>query len=112
MIMPSMVRAVRILLRLRALSAMRRIMKIDMMLSSARCLRRLEIHEFLPGDPAMADRTIRDHLSVAECHDAGAVLRDVRLVCDEQHRDAAVPVEPLEDSHHLDAGLRVEVSSR
>ena len=41
-----------------------------------------------------------------------AVFGDVALVRDEQHRDAALAVQPLEDAHDLDAGARVEVAGR
>ena len=42
----------------------------------------------------------------------GAVFRDVALVRDEQHGDAALDVQALEDPHDLDARPRVEVAGR
>ena len=60
----------------------------------------------------VATRVVRDDLAVAARDDARSVLRDVVLVRDHQHRDAALEVQPLEDPHHLDAGARVEVAGR
>src|SRR5215212_7590267 len=50
--------------------------------------------------------------SVLEPDDARAVLRDLRLVGDENDCNAALLFEALEDVHHLDAGAAVEVSGR
>ena len=51
-------------------------------------------------------------MAVPARDDARAVLGDVVLVRDQEHGDAALEVEPLEDAHHLDAGPRVEVAGR
>ena len=50
--------------------------------------------------------------AVVEADDPVAVLGDVRLVRDQQHRDAALLIQTLEDVHHLDAGARVQVAGR
>src|SRR4051812_20196885 len=133
MIMPSMVRMVRSLLRLSALSAIRRVMKIDMS-ASVRCrgrLRRSGLHQGggqvrrvvfrrrqrlqLLGRHA-ADRGI-DLLidldaSVAELDDARAVLGDVHFVRDEHDGDAALDIQFLEDVHDLDRRAGIEVARR
>ena len=51
-------------------------------------------------------------MPVAARDDPRAVLSDVLLVGDEQHRDAALDVQPLKDPHYFDAGARVEVAGR
>ena len=61
---------------------------------------------------ALATAWSAAHASVAERHDARAVLGDVRLVRDEHDRQALLAVEPLEDVHHLDARARIEVAGR
>src|SRR5215213_5677268 len=50
--------------------------------------------------------------AVLEDDDAVGVGRDVRLVRDEDERDASLAVEALEDVHHLDRGARVERARR
>ena len=40
------------------------------------------------------------------------MLGDVGLVCDQEHGDAALRVQPLEDFHHLDARARVQIAGR
>src|SRR5579862_7654701 len=114
MIMPSMVSAVRSLLRPRAFSAMRKIMKTDMADS---CRSDCEQGsgqrgELLAGAPPALDLAIVYHQAVPELHDARAVLGDVVLVRDEQDGDAALGVELLKNVHDLDAGARVEVPGR
>ena len=53
-----------------------------------------------------------DDPAVTEADQPRAVFRDVHLVRDEEHGDAALVVQPLEDAHDLDAGARVEVAGR
>src|SRR5665213_3292520 len=111
MIMPSIVNAVRSVLRLRALRAMRNTMKIDMcgLLNQLRLRQR---REFVLRQAALRHGFVRHDLAVAERHDARAVLGDVHFVRDEQHRDAGFAVQRLENVHHFDAGPRVEVPGR
>jgi len=49
-------------------------------------------------------------LAVTNVDDAPRVLGDVRLVGHEDHRDAFLPVQLLEDRHYLLAGASVEVA--
>ena len=122
MIMPSIVSAVRILLRFSALTAIRRIIRNDMAAPYAgqptvasdrrRPLGAQRVHAELVRRPAARAPAIRDDLTVAERHDARAVLGDVHLVRDQHHGDAALLVQALEDPHHFDAGPRVEVPGR
>ena len=134
MIMPSMVSAVRILLRASARRAIRNVMKMDMLSlplrgggcagarypaasspfwsSSTSSGRRRQRRELDPGHAALLDAAVRDDLAVPERDHARPVLGDVVLVRDQQDRDAVLLVETLEDLHHLDAGPRVEVAGR
>src|SRR3954464_1558880 len=113
MIMPSIVRAVRILLRFKAFSAIRSVISRDIFLLSStgsNCFgRRRKRRELVLRVSAPRDGAISDDLSVTESHGARAVLRDVHFVRDEDHRDSALLIEPLEDAHHFDARLGVEV---
>src|SRR5262245_65696089 len=105
MIMPSIVSAVRILLRFSALTAIRTIMRNDIDSSLCRPGRRLfraravvgplgaqrvPRHELVLGDPLLAHRTIGHDLTVAELHDSRPVFGDVHFVRDQDHRDAAL----------------------
>ena len=128
MIIPSIVRMVRILLRLSAFTAIRSVMRIDMRVSyetPPRCsagtaiggdidirFGRRQLRELRCGIAAVGDLLIDLDLPVAEAHEPRAVLGDVHLVGDEDDGDAALDVEALEDAHHLDAGPRVEVAGR
>src|SRR3954466_5055362 len=86
MIMPSIVSAVRILLRLSAFSAMRKIIRIDMSDSSGLYqLRRGQRRELVLRETPLRDRDVLDDLAVAEGHDARAVLGDIHFVRDQQH---------------------------
>src|SRR5205823_6533118 len=67
------------------------------------------MEHFIGGEPAMRDRVIGKDLAIAERHDARRVLGDVRLVGDEQHRDATRSVQLLKEIHHFEAGARVEI---
>src|SRR6185503_6480715 len=98
MIMPSAVSAVRMALRRSALTATTNVIRNDM----AAPLR----------DAAALDGAVVAHQSVAERNHARAVLGDVGLVRHEDDGDAALDVEALEDAHHLDARLRVEIAGR
>src|SRR5258705_1771353 len=98
MIMPSAVSAVRMAFRRSALTATTNVIRNDM----AAPLR----------DAAALDGAVVAHQSVAECNHARAVFGDVGLVRHEDDGDAALDVEALEDAHHLDARLRVEIAGR
>src|SRR5262252_2920026 len=119
MIIPSMVSAVRILFRLSAFTAIRRIITKDMnapvpssVRSRRRFCRRRQRREFFLGCAPPGHGAIGNRLSVTECHDSGAVLRDVDLVCDEYDGDSALAIQALENPHDFDAGFRVEVPGR
>src|SRR5262245_50896047 len=132
MIMPSMVSAVRSLLRARAFRAIRIVIKIDMSLSvleecSLVCRRRFrrlfrlddlirlgwrERRQFIRRIAAVEHGGVGHDPSVPETNEPGAVLGDVVLVRDEEHRNAALLVQALEDAHHFDARARVEVARR
>src|SRR5258705_11967468 len=98
MIMPSAVSAVRMAFRRSALTATTNVIRNDMPAP----LR----------DAAALDGAVVAHQSVAERNHARAVFGDVRLVRHEDDGDAALDVEALEDAHHLDARLRVEIAGR
>ena len=66
----------------------------------------------IAGVSAFGNLLIDLNAPVAEADEPGAVLRDVHLVRDEDNRDAALPVELLEDVHDLAARARIEVSGR
>ena len=108
MIMPSMVSAVRILLRASALNATRSTIRNDMVRRPPRS----------SGSCASSSAAVRRLVTarsvftsaVAERHDARAVLGDVGFVRDQHDGDAALDVQALEQAHHLDAGPRVEVA--
>src|SRR5215510_9657001 len=69
MIMPSIVRAVRILLRFKAFSAIRSVISRDIFLLSLNGLRGLrERRELVLRVAAPRDRLVRDHLAVPEGH--------------------------------------------
>src|SRR5437867_10153955 len=125
MIIPSIVSAVRILLRPSALSAIRRIIRNDIGLlcwSGSRLrdgagggglgAQRRPRDQLVPGLPLIAYRPIRHDLAITELHDSRSVLGDVHLVRDEHDGDAALLIQSLKDSHHFDAGLRIEVPGR
>ena len=96
MIMPSMVSAVRILLRLSALNAIAKnhqerhgvLCYLDLGLDRSAA----SVGELVRAAvaPAASTARSRDHQAVAERHDARAVLGDVRFVRDQHHRDAAL----------------------
>src|SRR4029079_6985345 len=93
MIMPSIVRAVRILFRPSAFKAIRKIIRTPMetpcrRLSYYRRFR--ERRELVPRLAPLGHRAIGDDLAVAELHDARAVLGDVVFVSDQQHGNAAL----------------------
>src|SRR5437667_6358878 len=107
MIMPSIVRAVRILLRPSAFNAIRRIMRMDIATvpreerkgregrrgSQSTSLHRLGCHwkgrELVLRVPLPAHGAIGDHLTVAKHHSARPIFGDVRLVRDQHDGDAA-----------------------
>src|SRR5262245_34588124 len=60
----------------------------------------------------MKHRLVASDLAVAEDDDPLGVFRDAVLVSDEQQRDAALAVEPLEDLHDLDRSAAVERARR
>src|SRR5215510_15635886 len=55
---------------------------------------------------------VASDFAVTEDDDALGVFRDVVFVRDNQQRDAAFAVEPLEDLHDLDRSAAVERASR
>src|SRR5687767_11190977 len=126
MIIPSIVRTVRILLRFSALSAIRRVMKIDMCFLAHRGLRlnerrrhvrgvvvgRRQVLELLDRHPPVRDLLIELDLAVPELDQPRAVFGDIHFVRDEHHGDAVFHVQLLEDVHDLDARPCIEVSSR
>ena len=109
MIMPSMVSAVRILLRASALKAIRSVMSMDMVMTlwkrlvSARLrlrvgrrrnlvrLGRRQRRQLVGRVAPVEHRLVGDDAAVAEADEPRAVLGDVHLVRDEQHRDARAP---------------------
>ena len=62
------------------------------------------------GVAPLGDRLVALHPAVADHDHARRVLGDVGLVGDQDDRDAALAVEPLQDLHDLDAGAAVEVA--
>ena len=133
MIMPSIVSAVRSLLRPSALKAIRSVMNSDMRavrsysssapaVSPPGCrffglhdlirLRRRQRGQFVGRVAPARHRLVGDDAAVTEADEPRAVLGDVHLVRDEEHRDAALLVQALEDAHDLDARARVEVAGR
>src|SRR5579862_3513609 len=83
MIMPSMVRAVRILFRPSALMAIRKIMRTDMRAPFFESLDRRrngQRRQFVLRESPAGDRLVVDDETVSERHDARAVLRDVHFV--------------------------------
>src|SRR5678816_3211305 len=116
MIMPSAVNAVRIALRRSAFKATMSVIQIDI------CppLRRLRSDVRVVAHPRKLDsrtatmhhRSIAPHHAIAERHHAGGIFGDIRLVRDEDDRDAALDVQPLEDVHHVNAGACIEVAGR
>ena len=110
MIMPSIVSAVRILLRASALNATRSTIRNDMVTTASAGSG--QVRQFFGRGAPVARRAVRHHHAVAERDDPRAVLGDVVFVGDQHHGDAALDIQPLEQSHHLDAGPRVEVAGR
>src|SRR5919108_2420149 len=110
MIIPSIVSAVRILLRPSAFNAIRKIIRIDM---GSHSLGRFgQRGELVVRVPPACDGPVGHDVAVAERHHARAVFGDVHLVRDEHDRDAALLVQPLKNAHHFDAGFRIEVPGR
>ena len=68
--------------------------------------------ELVGGDPAACHRLISNDPAISKGDEPRGVLGDVGLVCDQEHRDAALRIQPLEDLHDLDARARVEVAGR
>src|SRR5881628_1242388 len=97
MIMPSIVRAVRILFRPSAFSAIRKTINSDMLriLRLPGCGFRRQRCELVSCEPAARHRPIPHDLSVSELNDPGSVLGDVVLVRDEQDGDAPLGIQPL-----------------
>src|SRR6476660_3273558 len=102
MIMPSIVSAVRILLRPSALSAMRRIISTDMGLVPLR-RQRWQSRELALSQAPVLDDLVADDLPVAERDDSSTVFRDVGLVRDQHHRDPNLAVQTLANPHDFDA---------
>ena len=91
-----------------ALSAMRTVIRSDMIFVLG-WRQEQPVPRWRAGAFRSADRgrSGRRGMKSAGCHNPRC-----RLVRDEQDRDAAVGVEPLENIHHLDARARIEVASR
>src|SRR5262252_442752 len=68
--------------------------------------------EFFGGVASMKHRLVASDLAVAEDDDALGVFRDVVFVSDDQQREAAFAVEPLENLHDLDRSAAVERARR
>src|SRR5262249_46264278 len=105
MMMPSMVRAARILLRTRARKATRMIIKrvifklllvIVIIVGDDR-----NIFQLFRGVALFCILAVRFDLAVFEDHHSMRVLRDVGLVRNEHQRDAAFAIQPLKDLHHF-----------
>src|SRR5580704_1953295 len=99
MIMPSIVRAVRSLLRPSALRAIRNTMKIVIAdsLNGGFDGRRRQRRQLMVRQTPLGDWLVCDDEAIAERHDARAVLGDIDLVRDEHHGDAPFTVEALKD---------------
>src|SRR5579864_4747879 len=105
-VMPMVVNAVCSLLRESALSAIEMFELMVMALHGRQ-------HGQLAHRQALAIvGTVRDDLAVLERDDPRSVLGDLRLVRNEDDRDAALLFEPLENVHHFDAGPAVEIARR
>src|SRR5687768_14387620 len=111
MMMPSIVRDARILLRTRARKATRMIIMRFILFPIAGCRLLLivvvvidhwQVLQLFSRITRILNLLVRLDLSILEHHYAARVLRDVGLVRDEHQRDASLPVQPLKDLHHFD----------
>src|SRR5262245_55679849 len=126
MIIPSMVKPVRSLLRPSALKAMLSVIRMDMR-QVLRCLvRRSRSGAFLALNlirlgrrercelvfrvPTVQDGLVGHHAAVAEPNETGAVLRNVHFMRDQEHGNPSLLVQALKDAHDLDARPCVEVA--
>ena len=64
------------------------------------------------GDARLCDVFVPDNHAIIDVQDAAGVLGDVGLMRHQDHRDALVDVQLLEEAHHLGAGLGVQVAGR
>src|SRR3990170_2453691 len=110
MITPSMVSAERTLLRRIARSATRRVSWMSIAPPSGLGFDGRQRQQLRRRVASALDRLVAHDAPVADRDDAGGVAGDVVLVGDQQHGDAAVAVETLQDLHDLDAGAAVEIA--
>ena len=68
--------------------------------------------QFAIGLQRMRDPLVVNDSSVAEVNVAVGVSSNVRLVGDDNRGDALAAVEPLENSHYLNAAARIKSSRR
>src|SRR5215216_1023578 len=108
MMMPSIVRAARILLRIRARKATRMIIKKSMLLLVV-IFNDGQVLQLLSRVTRIRDLLVRLDLSVFEDDYAACVLRDVGLVRDKHQRDASFSIQTLKDFHHFNGRARVEL---
>ena len=106
MMIPSMVRLERILLRPRALKAMRRVMEKFMRSPSSAVA-----GSWLRSSAACRGwiRVVLDHFSVPEDHMPAGITGDVRFMGHQDDGDPGLLVELLEDFHDLQARAGVQV---
>src|SRR6185295_15421185 len=104
MMMPSIVKAARILLRTRARKATRmiisRFMIFPLLLVVVIVLDDGEILQFFRCVAWTLNLMVRLDLAILEDNHAMGILRDVWLVCDQHERDAAFAIQALKDLHH------------
>ena len=70
------------------------------------------VHQLISSVSRVNHLVIVPDLSVLEHNNTIRVLRDIRLVSDDDDRDAMVLIEPLKKRHHFHRGARVQVSRR
>src|SRR5215472_11367887 len=108
MMMPSMVNSVRILLRASARKAIRNVERRSIALLFFQDRQGLQ---HLRGAGLVGDDFIAADFAVAEDDSPPRKLRDVVLVR-HQHNRQPLPVQRLQDLHHLHRGAAVQVSRR
>src|SRR5215216_2523061 len=106
MMIPSMVKAARILLRTRARNATRMIISKFILLLVVFVVDRWQILQFFRCVASMLDRTVRLDFSILKNDHAVGVFRDVRLVRDQHERDSSLTIQTLKDLHHFNRRSR------
>src|SRR5689334_22198469 len=109
MMMPSIVSAVRSLLRFIARTATLSIASRFIVLVLAFFWK---LVQHFPGVSSTLNRKVPSYSAIAELNNSIRVLGNVRFVRDQNDRQIAIPVQSLKNLHHFDGRARVERSRR